>query len=85
MNVPGIGVYVINKQPPNKQIWLSSPISGPRRYDWVIRGDGMNEKEGTREYTGGQWIYLRDGSNLTTLVNDELGLEMDYDIHKQEE
>lgn len=21
------GTYVINKQPPNKQIWLSSPIS----------------------------------------------------------
>ena len=26
------GVYVINKQTPNKQIWLSSPISGPQRY-----------------------------------------------------
>ncbi|CAI5441089.1 unnamed protein product [Caenorhabditis angaria] len=28
-----IGTYVINKQSPNKQIWLSSPISGPKRYD----------------------------------------------------
>ena len=25
--------YVINKQTPNKQIWLSSPVSGPYRYD----------------------------------------------------
>ncbi|KAI9223058.1 hypothetical protein BC828DRAFT_338952, partial [Blastocladiella britannica] len=26
--------YVINKQPPNMQLWLSSPISGPRRFDY---------------------------------------------------
>uniref|UniRef100_A0A183BJ70 ferroxidase n=1 Tax=Globodera pallida TaxID=36090 RepID=A0A183BJ70_GLOPA len=30
---PSVGTYVINKQNPNKQIWLSSPISGPKRYD----------------------------------------------------
>ena len=27
------GTYVLNKQTPNKQIWLSSPVSGPARYD----------------------------------------------------
>ena len=27
------GTYVVNKQTPNKQIWLSSPVSGPYRYD----------------------------------------------------
>ena len=27
------GVYVLNKQTPNKQLWLSSPVSGPYRYD----------------------------------------------------
>ena len=26
--------YVLNKQPPNKQIWWSSPISGPLRFDY---------------------------------------------------
>ncbi|KAM0682298.1 Mitochondrial matrix iron chaperone [Mitosporidium daphniae] len=25
---------VINKQPPNLQLWFSSPISGPRRFNW---------------------------------------------------
>ena len=25
---------MINKQTPNRQIWLSSPVSGPKRYDW---------------------------------------------------
>ncbi|ORZ34736.1 hypothetical protein BCR44DRAFT_102512, partial [Catenaria anguillulae PL171] len=28
------GTYVLNKQPPNKQVWMSSPVSGPRRFDW---------------------------------------------------
>ena len=27
-------VYVLNNQPPNQQIWLSSPFSGPRRFEW---------------------------------------------------
>ncbi|KAJ1914458.1 hypothetical protein H4219_004785 [Mycoemilia scoparia] len=28
----GAGVYVLNKQPPNKQIWVSLPVSsGPER------------------------------------------------------
>ena len=27
------GIWVINKQAPNRQIWWSSPISGPRRYE----------------------------------------------------
>ena len=25
----GLGTYVLNKQTPNQQLWLSSPISGP--------------------------------------------------------
>jgi frataxin len=67
------GTYVINKQPPNRQIWLSSPISGPKRYDWVISGEGMNDKEGTGY---GDWIYLRDGSSLGELLRKELGIDV---------
>ncbi|EDN10304.1 predicted protein [Histoplasma mississippiense (nom. inval.)] len=75
----------LTSNPPNKQIWLSSPVSGPKRYDWVDQGDHMDEKEGTREFIKGQWIYLRDGSNLTTLLNKELGLSMEYDIYGEKE
>lgn len=82
--VPGIGTYVLNKQPPNKQVWLSSPVSGPKRYDWVIPGDVMHEKQETRPSANGQWIYLRDGSNLTDLLNAELGLNMSKDIYNEE-
>lgn len=28
------GTWVLNKQTPNRQIWWSSPISGPRRYEY---------------------------------------------------
>lgn len=46
------GTYVINKQTPNRQIWLSSPVSGPKRYDFV----------------GNKWIYKHDGVSLCHLL-----------------
>ncbi|KAG6837115.1 hypothetical protein H0H93_014421 [Arthromyces matolae] len=52
------GTYVINKQPPNKQIWLSSPFSGPKRYDYTEEGD--------------DWLYSRDSQALGDLLNQEL-------------
>ncbi|XP_069891800.1 frataxin, mitochondrial [Dipodomys merriami] len=51
-----LGTYVINKQTPNKQIWLSSPSSGPKRYDW----------------TGKHWVYSHDGMTLHELLAQEL-------------
>ncbi|KAF4948320.1 hypothetical protein FGADI_9792 [Fusarium gaditjirri] len=71
---PDKGTYIINKQPPNKQIWLSSPISGPKRYDWCLFGESQNEKEGTAV---GDWIYVRDGSSLNQVFSEELGVDID--------
>jgi frataxin len=79
---PQHGTYVLNKQPPNRQIWLSSPISGPKRYDWVIPASSQDHKEdstvdgGDDGSTGGKWIYLRDGSSLSELLKKELGVEV---------
>lgn len=84
ISVPGVGTYVLNKQPPNKQIWLSSPISGPKRYDWVVEGDQMHEKQESRPFVSGQWVYLRDGSNLTDLLNSELTLKIPKDVYSEE-
>ncbi|XP_053603807.1 frataxin homolog, mitochondrial [Plodia interpunctella] len=53
------GTYVINRQTPNKQIWLSSPVSGPKRYDLVLKN-------------GGYWIYKHDGVSLHKLLQDEI-------------
>ena len=55
---PEQGTYVINKQTPNKQIWLSSPISGPARFDF-------SEKEQ-------KWIYSHTGEGLHELLNKEI-------------
>ncbi|KAL2913848.1 Mitochondrial matrix iron chaperone [Polyrhizophydium stewartii] len=52
------GTYVVNKQPPNKQLWLSSPVSGPKRYDVRL--------------SDCRWIYSRDGHSLDELLNTEL-------------
>ncbi|QSZ31802.1 hypothetical protein DSL72_001371 [Monilinia vaccinii-corymbosi] len=73
LKFPPIGTYVINKQPPNKQIWLSSPTSGPKRYDFVITSEGQDSKEGTGS---GEWIYLRDGSSLNELLLNEVGVDL---------
>lgn len=54
------GTYVINKQSPNKQIWLSSPKSGPLRYD----------------LQGSAWIYKHSGQSLHQLLNQEIGKEI---------
>jgi len=54
----GKGTFVINKQTPNRQIWWSSPLSGPRRYEW----DG-----GARA-----WVSPRDGSELFAALREEV-------------
>lgn len=56
--------YVINKMPPNQQIWLSSPISGPKRYDLI----------------GGRWVTLRDNTLLTDLLAEELKAELGPEV-----
>jgi len=73
LTFPPNGTYVINKQPPNKQIWLSSPLTGPKRYDYVVLSEGQDAKEGTGR---GEWVYLRDGSTLTGLLQTEVGVDM---------
>ncbi|XP_049870257.1 frataxin homolog, mitochondrial isoform X2 [Pectinophora gossypiella] len=56
---PQYGTYVINRQTPNKQIWLSSPVSGPKRYDLVLKD-------------GGYWVYKHDGIPLHRLLQNEI-------------
>ncbi|KAI0181239.1 Frataxin [Hypoxylon sp. FL1284] len=75
IKIPGLGVYVINKQPPNKQIWLSSPVSGPKRFDYVVVGEGQDQKQDT---ASGDWVYLRDGTILGNLLKEETGVAVDF-------
>ena len=50
------GTYVLNKQAPNRQLWASSPVSGPARYDWQQQ----------------RWVYRRDGHELLSRLSEEL-------------
>eukprot|EP00240_Pyramimonas_obovata_P015110 CAMPEP_0118936600 /NCGR_PEP_ID=MMETSP1169-20130426/19617_1 /TAXON_ID=36882 /ORGANISM="Pyramimonas obovata, Strain CCMP722" /LENGTH=213 /DNA_ID=CAMNT_0006879909 /DNA_START=13 /DNA_END=654 /DNA_ORIENTATION=- len=53
-----LGTFVLNKQAPNRQLWISSPISGPIRYDFDAESQC--------------WIYKRDGHKLKELLEKEL-------------
>merc|ERR1711915_671771 len=55
VNCESHGTFVLNKQSPNRQIWLSSPFSGPKRYDW--------------DFENSVWMY-RD-ETLTSLLTEE--------------
>eukprot|EP00250_Pteridium_aquilinum_P007512 c17210_g1_i1 orf=110-484(-) len=52
------GTYVINKQTPNRQIWLSSPVSGPARFDWDVKDHC--------------WVYRRTKSEIFELLEKEM-------------
>ena len=49
MAFPPHGTWVLNKQTPNRQIWWSSPISGPRRYEY--------------DPDTSEWVYTRSSSD----------------------
>ena len=73
----GRGSYSINTHTASKQIWWSSPISGPKRFDYVVLGDSMDEKADLAE---GAWVYLKDGTRLEDLMLSEFGIDMTIGI-----
>ncbi|KAK6142494.1 hypothetical protein DH2020_022842 [Rehmannia glutinosa] len=58
LKLGSLGTYVINKQTPNRQIWMSSPVSGPSRFDW--------------DQDAQAWIYRRTKQNLIHVLETEL-------------
>ena len=60
IQLPPHGTWVLNKQSPNQQIWWSSPLSGPRRYEWNERYD--------------RWVSTRseDGDSLGEALAKEI-------------
>ena len=65
-----IGTWVLNKQAPNQQLWLSSPLSGPNHYDW--------------DYNKKKWISSKDGHSLHDLLKKELSEITNSDIQFDE-
>ena len=66
-------------------------MSGPKRYDWVelaassggssdtitSAAPSASDTKGDGRDRGGAWIYLRDGSSLSGLLEEELGVVME--------
>ncbi|GAM23631.1 hypothetical protein SAMD00019534_068060 [Acytostelium subglobosum LB1] len=66
LKLGSLGTYVINKQTPNRQIWWSSPVSGPKRFDY-----DMSEK---------RWVDNLDGTPLRQLLQSEITQLCKYSI-----
>ena len=68
MTVGDRGTFVLNKQAPNLQIWLSSPISGPLRYNF--------------SRAAAEWRNTRDDHELLALLADDFealcGKQLDF-------
>ncbi|KAL0642514.1 hypothetical protein Bca4012_040804 [Brassica carinata] len=58
LKLGSLGTYVLNKQTPNRQIWMSSPVSGPSRFDW--------------DRDANAWVYRRTEAKLHELLEEEL-------------
>jgi frataxin len=54
--------YVINRHGPNRQIWLSSPVSGAWHFNPA---------------DGGGWTATRGGGSLAELLAREFGIAVD--------
>ena len=83
------GTYVINKQPPNKQIWLSSPVRCVEILvvswcHYLLRANCRRASSGPKRYDysqpEGSWIYSRDQRSLGQLLNEELSKAFKKDI-----
>jgi frataxin len=56
--------FVINKHGPNRQIWLSSPISGAHHFDADLSPDSPG--------AGKRWIATRSGADLIAVLAADL-------------
>ena len=63
------GVWVINKQSPNKQLWFSSPKSGPMRF--------------YLDATDGKWRCTKNKDELVCILNRELSSVVGFQISLQ--
>jgi frataxin len=62
-------IWVINKQTPNRQIWWSSPVSGPRRYEFNGSIESINKKSPLSS----QWICTKNkNEDLWNKLNSEI-------------
>ncbi|KAJ9446698.1 Frataxin [Diplonema papillatum] len=66
--VENVGTYILNRQEPKKQLWMSSPLSGPSQFSMCIEDGAVV----WRDYT-----YKRE---LYSLLSDEFKSILKEDV-----
>ncbi|KAG5502837.1 hypothetical protein JKF63_04606 [Porcisia hertigi] len=69
------GTFILNKQAPNVQLWLSSPISGPHHYDMITMTQGGREKTSWKSDHDGHDLVEKLERELTEVLGTNLKLE----------
>lgn len=65
LELPDGRQYVINKHAPNRQIWLSSPVSGAAHFDYSEAKQWVSTREAGRTLDQILTEELRDGFGTT--------------------
>ena len=83
MTFPPHGTWVLNKQTPNRQIWWSSPISGPRRYEYDENiSEWMYTRANNDDDNNNNDTNTTTGETLSNAIKDEIrqiyGIELDF-------
>lgn len=78
INLGARGMWVINKQTPNRQLWWSSPLSGPRRYEYRPPAPDTSASPAGGEV--GKWKGTVDGADLLSLLHAEVKAATGVDI-----
>lgn len=77
------GTWVINKHSHTRQIWLSSPVSGPSKYNWHADISTVQTVDGKKHFgQNRQWLGERDDHSLHDRLTDQFsalfGLKFDF-------
>lgn len=95
MEIAGVGTFLLNKQAPNMQIWLSSPLSGPHHYN-MVTDESVTAHDCTSQYKENEsesngvvdcaesnavrWCSDHDGHDLRQRLRDELSQALQMEI-----
>lgn len=78
------GTWVINKHNVTKQIWLSSPLSGPSKYNYHIPESASKDDISSNKVAslrGGRWLCERnDTTPLKDLLQKEFSSVFSMDV-----
>lgn len=59
VSAPSAGTWVLNKHGPTRQIWLSSPVSGPNKYNFHADAEASDDSDSL----GNGWRGERDNAD----------------------